>query len=125
MEPTQWEKLLFLYSALLAVITYEALTICFKDMGKKIPGFGNSFFKDSIDPAWFNVESLLQDRFPKVSARIEELGGFVTASIGTKLYPNAAMFTAAACSELGVVRGFESALFIIARIPAWGGLCRG
>lgn len=92
--------------------------------GGKVPGFGNSFFKDSLDPAWVGVDLFLEDKFPNVSARIEELSRFVELTVGSKLCPNAALFTAAACSEIGLAHGFESALFIISRIPAWGGLCR-
>jgi len=93
-------------------------------VGGKVPGFGNSFFKDSIDPAWIRVDVFLNDKFPTVYARIQELGRFVELTVGKKIYPNAALFTAAACSEIGVAHGFESAVFIISRIPAWGGLCR-
>lgn len=93
-------------------------------VGEKVLGFGNSFFKDSIDPAWADVDSLLTDRFPIISERIAELGRFVKSATESTLYPNAALFSAAACSEVGVIHGLESALFIMARIPAWGGLCR-
>lgn len=88
----------------------------------KVPGFGNSFFKDSIDPAWNNVWNLMNTKFTKISNRINELQKMLELR-GKIIFPNAALLTAAACSELGFVRGTESSIFIIARIPAWTSLC--
>jgi len=88
----------------------------------KVPGFGNSFFKDSIDPAWNNVWSLIQSKHPKIAERINTLQSML-ALRGKVLHPNAALFTAAVCSHLGFKHGTECSVFIIARIPAWTTLC--
>lgn len=85
--------------------------------GAKIAGFGNSFFKEGIDPSFDPLDSRIRFCFPNVADRIDELTGYMHKH--KKIYPNAALYTAAVCSEAKVKRGHESALFIMARIPAW------
>jgi len=86
--------------------------------GQMIAGFGNSFYKTSIDPAFNDVMAILQVSFPKVMARINELSGWLIEA-GKPLYPNAALITAAVCSELGIRGGTETSLFILWRLPVW------
>lgn len=86
--------------------------------GQRIAGFGNSFYKTSIDPAFNDVMAILQVSFPKVMARINELSGWLIEA-GKPLYPNAALLTAAICSELGIRGGTETSLFILWRLPVW------
>jgi citrate synthase len=86
--------------------------------GQRIAGFGNSFYKTSIDPAFNDVMAILQVSFPKVMARINELSGWLIEA-GKPLYPNAALITAAVCSELGIRGGTETSLFILWRLPVW------
>lgn len=88
------------------------------ERGVKIPGFGNSFFQGCIDPAWQEVDALLRDQFPQAAKRIDELQSWVNRD-GKDLWPNAALYSAAAFSECGVVHGAEIALFVMARLPAW------
>jgi citrate synthase len=88
--------------------------------GEKIPGFGNSFHRDRVDPAFANVGAVLELHFPAAVARIEELQAAVWAA-GKKVWPNAALFTAAVCEICRVPDGREEALFLMARIPAWAG----
>jgi citrate synthase len=92
------------------------------EAGMKIPGFGNSFFKDRIDPAWSRVSELIKFSFPNANARIEQLHGWMKEA-GKNINPNAALYTAVVCSELGVMPGAESAIFILARTAAWTSLC--
>jgi len=92
------------------------------EAGMKIPGFGNSFFKDRIDPAWSRVREIIAADFPNANARIEQLHGWMKEA-GKNIHPNAALYTAVVCSELGVIPGAESAIFIIARTAAWTSLC--
>ena len=92
------------------------------EAGMKIPGFGNSFFKDQIDPAWSRVSELIKSDFPNANARIEQLHGWMKEA-GKNIHPNAALYTAVVCSELGVIPGAESAIFILARTAAWTSLC--
>ena len=83
-----------------------------------IPGFGNSFFKGGIDPAWELVDKHLESNYKNEYARIKQLQGWIAENNST-LFPNAALYTAAICDILGVVPGTEVALLIIARLPVW------
>jgi citrate synthase len=83
-----------------------------------VPGFGNSFFRDRIDPAFEEVWAMLQAHYPDTANRINQLKEQLWAK-GKTIYPNAALFTAAVCEILRVPDGVEAALFIIARLPVW------
>lgn len=84
----------------------------------KIPGFGNSFYKTSLDPAWEEVWSIIQTSFPRIENRIAEISSWLIEG-GKPLYPNAAMLTAATLSEIGWRGGTEQSLFILSRLPVW------
>jgi citrate synthase len=81
---------------------------------KIVPGFGNSFYKDKVDPAFEQVLDMLAADFPEADKRIHELHCWVK-----KVHPNAALITAAVCEVCGIPDGLESALFIISRVPVW------
>lgn len=86
---------------------------------KLIPGFGNSFFKTGIDPAWSAVDEHLANRYPDHYARIKQLSVWVSEAKQTTLYPNAALYSAVVCEILGVYEGTEVSLLILARLPVW------
>jgi citrate synthase len=90
--------------------------------GMKIPGFGNSFFKDSIDPAWSRVREIIEVDFKKANDRIKQLHGWMK-EVGKDVHPNAAIYSAVICNELGMIHGSESAIFVLARTAAWTSLC--
>jgi len=90
--------------------------------GMKIPGFGNSFFKDSIDPAWSRVREIIEADFKKANDRIKQLHGWMK-EVGKDVHPNAAFYSAVICNELGMIHGSESAIFVLARTAAWTSLC--
>ena len=92
------------------------------ESGMKIPGFGNSFFKEKIDPAWSNVSGLIASDFPHANDRIIQLHVWMK-EVGKDVHPNAALYSAVVCNELGVIVGAESAIFILARTAAWTSLC--
>jgi citrate synthase len=89
------------------------------ELNQMIPGFGNSFFKDRIDPAWQPVHDFILLSFPKMAERIGDLTRWVRTPTKRDLCPNAALYTAATCSECHFRRGTESLLFILARLPVW------
>ena len=97
--------------------TREAILMMVQQ-GTKVPGFGNSFHKDKVDPVWDDVLTILRFSFPKVDARLNELVGWMLEA-GKPLYPNAALFTAAVCSELKIRGGTETSLFVLWRLPMW------
>jgi len=92
------------------------------EAGMKIPGFGNSFFKDRIDPAWSRVREIIETDFPNANERIKQLHAWMKEA-GKDVYPNAAIYTAVICSELVMSPGSESAIFILARTSAWTSMC--
>ena len=92
------------------------------ESGMKIPGFGNSFFKNKIDPAWSQVRELIESDFERANARVNQLHGWMKEA-GRDVHPNAALYTAVVCNELGMIPGSESAIFVLARTAAWTSLC--
>lgn len=86
--------------------------------GEKIAGFGNSFHKTGIDPAWDDVMQIIRLSWPKIDERINELVSWMVEG-GKPVYPNAALFTGAVCSALKIRGGTESSLFIQWRLPVW------
>ena len=81
--------------------------------GERVPGFGNSFYKNRIDPSF----QALYDELPfSVRAEIERLAPF-------NLWPNAAIITAAVAKIADLPAGIEPAIFIYCRVPAWTQLC--
>jgi citrate synthase len=85
--------------------------------GRKIPGWGNSFFKGTPDPDWYAVRPAFLP-FQGVLDRID----FITTvlhSVGKKLYPNAGCYTAAAARIVGLPAETASYLLISARLPIW------
>lgn len=100
--------------------------------GAIIPGFGNSFFKTHIDPAFKPVHLHLGKHFTREENRLAKLTESVWKGIkakergtdkDTQLWPNAAMYTAIAAQLLGVPHGLEEVLFLLPRIPVWAEAC--
>jgi citrate synthase len=84
--------------------------------GKRVPGFGNSFYKGRIDPSFDAVYAALPEVFRR---RME----WVQDSFFPAVFPNAAIITAAVCIAAELPRGIEPAIFAYCRIPAWTKLC--
>jgi hypothetical protein len=87
--------------------------------GRRVPGFGNSFFKNEIDPAFKKLAESIASFFPKLDERILELAQHLYRSTGTRLYPNAAMYTAAVCEICECPAGKEFVFLGLPRIPVW------
>lgn len=89
------------------------------DRGERMPGWGNSFHKDGIDPSWGPFADYLKAEYPQGSQRLDEITETLAARLKRTLYPNAAAFTAVSAQLLGVPYGVEAALFVASRLPAW------
>jgi citrate synthase len=85
---------------------------------KLIPGFGNAFYKDSIDPAWQGVDDFLYAEYPQEYARIRELRDWMRGQ-NVNLFPNAALYSAVSCDIMECVWGAEISILILARLPMW------
>jgi citrate synthase len=92
----------------------------FPDFTKPVvPGFGNTFYKDKIDPQFVQVVKYIKEVYPAEYARLIDLTDKVDKFTGKRLQPNAAMFTAMVCDICGIPEGMEYLIFLLARAPVW------
>jgi citrate synthase len=91
--------------------------------GYRVPGFGNSFYKDKIDPAFVPTTTHIRNVHTKHFERIVKLVEDVQKIRRVRLQPNAALITAAVCEILEIPRGVEGVIFMLARIPVWAEDC--
>lgn len=97
--------------------------------GMIVPGFGNSFFKTHVDPAFKDLYVHLKSHFPEEEQRIAALTDAVWRGLKakggktTQLWPNAALFTAAVCKAVSFPHGVEELLFLLPRMPVWAEAC--
>jgi citrate synthase len=87
------------------------------EMGEKVPGFGNSFYKDSIDPAFKQVFHHIA--YSPEWGKVIQMQQTINKELGKNLYPNAAMITAVVAEIVKAKPMFELWLFITARTYAW------
>lgn len=94
--------------------------------GAKIPGWGNAFYKDGIDPAWTRVEESLFDnadpllpggsgKMPWLLRRIEG----VLHDHGFQIHMNPAGFTAAVALIAGLPAAGAEYLLVAGRLATW------
>lgn len=89
--------------------------------GMIVPGFGNSFWKDRIDPAWQGVADHIQSEYPDTWAHIQDWSNVLLRN-GSAHLPNAAALTAAVAEIVDWPLGAEAVLAIQPRISLWGAL---
>ena len=88
--------------------------------GEKIPGWGNSFFKKGIDPAFAPIDLYLRSYHPAgASDRLDRISEAIFKVTGKTLFPNAAAYSAVCAEIVNLPRGTESSLFISCRLPVW------
>lgn len=87
--------------------------------GAILPGYGHDFHKDGIDPAWEEVNELMEDAFPKHHARIWEVADLIEKAKEQKIYPNPGVFTAATAEIIEIPFGTEHSIVVMGRMPAW------
>ena len=90
--------------------------------GETVSGFGNSFYKKSIDPAFVQLDHLLREGYPKHHGHLDRVAKLIFKVKGKSLYPNPAAYTAICAEIVGLMRGTETLLFIACRLPAWSRL---
>jgi len=101
-------------------LSFGELEQCIKT-GEIVPGWGNSFFKDDIDPSWKCFDVLLKQKYPIESEKLERRTRLFWEH-GRKVYPNAASYSAIACELLGINKGLEVLPFILGRLAVWAEL---
>jgi hypothetical protein len=101
---------------LLRTATPKDVSAILSDASLRIPGWGNSFFKDRIDPAWDDVVVLLRQR--SIWRRIEMIDTVIREH-GKTIYPNAGVLSAACMEDMMWLDGTEMLVVLVARSPVW------
>lgn len=86
--------------------------------GRLIPGWGNSFFKEGIDPAWQRVDEVIHSEYSKHGELMDVITGLLHR-LEKRVWPNPAGFTAVAAEILELPEGTEISLLVEARLPVW------
>jgi hypothetical protein len=86
----------------------------------RVEGFGNSFFKDSIDPSFQPVYDVISKDYPHL---IDRLSHIQRVSEIEHLFPNAAIITSMCLVACGLPPEYGVALFVKYRVSAWADLC--
>ncbi len=87
--------------------------------GDILPGWGNAFYKKSIDPAFVPMEHLLKTGYRVHADRLDEVAELIFKVNGRVLYPNPASFTAVTAEILDFPAGVEMMLAVMSRLPTW------
>jgi citrate synthase len=89
--------------------------------GQRLPGWGNQFHKDGVDPAFKDLDTFLRENHAKYMARLDEIAVVLKDAKDKTLYPNPAVYTAIVADILGLAYNAEPLLLILPRMPIWGG----
>lgn len=95
------------------------------ESGEKVPGWGNSFYKDSIDPAFSEVDAWIRKEQPDHAKILDEKTEMVRELTEKDLYPNAASYTAICAEILGLPAGLAVLLFVQGRLGSWAQMFEG
>jgi citrate synthase len=88
--------------------------------GRRIPGLGNSFHKDSIAPEFAQLFAALPDEYGRqIEEFTEFFNSFLERNTDTYLFPNAALLTAVVAEACQLPDGLENWMFITGRSLAW------
>ena len=88
------------------------------DLGYQIPGYGNSFYKDGVEPAFQPVEAELRKVNPTLAGKIDLMTEFIHG-LGKKIYPNPSTFTCAVAITEGIQKEAVGFLVVQARLVPW------
>ena len=87
--------------------------------GAILPGWGNVFYKKSIDPAFVPMDHLLREEYREDHHRLDEIAELIFKVKGKTIYPNAVSYSGITAERIGLAVGVECLLFIACRLPAW------
>jgi len=90
--------------------------------GFRIPGWGNGYHKDGVEPAFVEVKEELKGVNPRLHDKIDLITGYIQDEKKLKLYPNPACFTAATAITTGIPREAVGVLVVQARLIPWTNL---
>ena len=107
------------------VATYQLLQGDTEDIARKmlamqirVPGYGNSFVKDSPDPIWKEAHEKLEETAPDLFEKVLA-GRAALNAVGKDLHPNAAIYTAALALIMQVPMRLSPMLVVELRASAW------
>ena len=86
--------------------------------GGRVPGWGNPQIKNRPDPAFEEVLELLDNHWPELHARLASVTQALHAA-GKRLHPNAAAYSAAVATALGIPGHSIGYLWVLGRLGAW------
>jgi len=87
--------------------------------GRILPGWGNAFFKDQMDPAIKPLANLIMEEHPKINGRLTRITEIISEVKGKRIYANLAAYTAVTAEILELPLGIEMVLALGARLPTW------
>lgn len=88
----------------------------------RVPGWGNGYYKDGVEPAFVEVKEELKGVNPRLHDKIDLITEYLHEEKQLKLYPNPACFTAATALTVGIPRDAVGVLVIQARLVPWTNL---
>lgn len=96
----------------------DRLAILMIEAGDKVPGWGNGFVKDGIDPLWQPVHDLIEKHWPVELARLDAVTG-VLRDAGKMIWPNPSAYTALTGIILKLPLAALPWLFVASRLNGW------
>ena len=84
--------------------------------GCRVPGFGNAFFKDRIDPSFAPAFDVLPR---EIQEYLTDIASKISEAKGCQIFPNAASITAAVADSLNLPPGAEVLIFMVGRSAGW------
>lgn len=89
------------------------------DNGFRVPGWGNGFYKDGVEPAFLPVSEELIKVNPEICERILSITEFLHNKRELKIWPNPSCFTAATAITVGLPREAVGVLALQGRLMVW------
>lgn len=96
----------------------SALVSSCLEKGVKVPGWGNGFVKDGVDPLWREVDAMLREMDVPLMAKVDAITDALHRA-GKLIYPNPSCYTAAVAVTSGIQTEASPFLFISGRLAAW------
>jgi citrate synthase len=88
------------------------------DGGGKVPGWGTSFVKGKLDPAWEEANTFVKENYQELHSIVDEITRMLHDR-GKMIFPNPACYTAITAIVNDIPADAASYVFISSRLPAW------
>lgn len=86
--------------------------------GIRVPGWGNSFEKNGVDPIWKPVDEVFRQLYPRLGEQLDRITA-VLHEAGKMIYPNPSAYTAITAIVLDVPPAVAPYIFIVGRFNEW------